>query len=205
MSILIDVLSRIANDNSGSLEAMHSKVANWHGVVLILAGLGKRLRVRMRDGRFYDISVRDRYVSVNYSDKGLKLLYSTKEERIRAILTLIGEFLEEAHIDLDVNGRDVVDIGAYIGDTPIYFALKGARHVYALEPYPYSYNMAKRNVSVNGLGRVITMINAGCGSKKGGMTIKREEDNLRRKRNKASESGKKIQILPLSLSWTCTD
>jgi FkbM family methyltransferase len=198
MSVLIGILSKMANDNSGSLEAVHSKVTNWYGVVLLLAGIGKKLRVRMRDGRFYDISVRDRYVSVNYSDKDLKLLYSTKEERMRSILTLIGEFLDEAHIDLDVNGRDVVDIGAYIGDTPIYFALKGARHVYALEPYPYSYNMAKRNVSVNGLGRMITMINAGCGSKKGGMTIKRDEGNLAGSAMKASESGKKIQILPLS-------
>lgn len=199
MSILIDVLSRIANDNSGSLEFMHGKVANWHGVVLMLAGLRKRLRVRMRDGRSYDMEVHERYVSANYSGKGLRLLYGNREERIRAILTVILEFLDEAHTDLEVKGRDVVDIGAYIGDTPIYFALNGARHVYALEPYPYSYNMARRNVSANGLGKKITMINAACGSRKGSMTIETEEDNFAGSELRESRSGKTIEILPLSL------
>ncbi|HIH50326.1 MAG: FkbM family methyltransferase [Candidatus Micrarchaeaceae archaeon] len=198
MSIVIDTLSRLANDNSGSLKLVHEKVVNWHGVLLLLAGVRKSLRIRMRDGRRYDISVSSRYVSVDYSGRELKLLYGTKKERIRAILTLIGEFLDEAHADLDVKGRDVVDIGAYIGDTPIYFALKGARHVYAFEPYPYSYDMARRNVSANYLNRKVTMINAGCGSKKGSITIKSDEGNLAGSAMRKSESGKRIRILPLS-------
>ena len=198
MSIVMDALSKLANDNSGSLKLVHEKVVNWHDVVLLLTGIRKRIRIRMRDGRRYNISVSSKYVSVDYSGRELKLLYGTKRERIRAILTLIGEFLDEAHTDLDVKGRDVVDIGAYIGDTPIYFALKGARHVYAFEPYPYSYNMAKRNVSVNGLGKKVTMINAGCGSKRGSMTIKKDEGNLAGSAMRESRSGKRVEILPLS-------
>jgi len=35
---------------------------------------------------------------------------------------------------LSVEGRVVVDVGAFVGDSAIYFALKGARRVIAIEP-----------------------------------------------------------------------
>ncbi len=36
---------------------------------------------------------------------------------------------------LDVSGKVVIDVGASIGDSAIYFALKGARKVIAIEPH----------------------------------------------------------------------
>ena len=64
----------------------------------------------------------------------------------RNIGGLISENLVyEQYKILDVSNKDVVDVGAALGDTAIYFALKGAKHVYAFEPYPYSYNIAKKN------------------------------------------------------------
>ena len=145
------------------------------------------------------MQVLEHYVMADYDNRKLKFCYSTKGERIRAILTIINEFLCEGHIDLDVRGRNVVDIGAYIGDTPIYFALNGARHVYAFEPYPYSCRMAKKNVLANGLAKRITMINAGCGGSKGSMTIRTDEGNLAGSALEASGSGKTVQIMPLNL------
>lgn len=64
---------------------------------------------------------------------------------------------------LDVKDKTVVDIGANIGDTAIYFALKGARRVIAFEPFPKIFHIAQRNVKVNGLDDKIVLINAGCG------------------------------------------
>jgi FkbM family methyltransferase len=43
--------------------------------------------------------------------------------------------------DLNVRGRVVVDVGAYIGDSAIYFALRGARKVVAVEPHPGAYEV----------------------------------------------------------------
>ncbi len=57
----------------------------------------------------------------------------------------------------------MVDIGANIGDSAIYFALNNAKRVIALEPYPHSYSSAEANVKNNDLGNVITLINAGYG------------------------------------------
>ncbi len=79
------------------------------------------------------------------------------------------QFFNEQYKWLDVKGRTVVDVGANIGDTAIYFAVNGASHVYSFEPYPYSYNQAKRNIKMNGI-KNITLLNVGCG-KRGRITI----------------------------------
>ncbi len=41
-----------------------------------------------------------------------------------------------AYDNVDVYDKDVVDIGANVGDSSIYFALKGARKVVGVEPLP---------------------------------------------------------------------
>ena len=69
--------------------------------------------------------------------------------------------------NIDVYGRDVVDIGANVGDSSIYFALKGARKVVGVEPLPNVYARAIENVKLNHLEGKIFLINAALGSKSG--------------------------------------
>jgi FkbM family methyltransferase len=167
--------------------------------MLLLAGTKKSLKVRLRDGKSYNIKVLATSVVADYKGRQLGFNYNTSEEKIHAILMIIGEFFDEPHSMLDVKGREVVDVGAYIGDTPIYFALNGAKHVYGLEPYPYSYKLAKKNIATNKLDSKITMINAGCGSKKGSIKIQTQYDKgMAGSELKFSKSGKTIPIIPLS-------
>ncbi|MEM3256177.1 MAG: FkbM family methyltransferase, partial [Thermoplasmatales archaeon] len=55
-------------------------------------------------------------------------------------------FITEIYSYLKVKDKIVIDIGAFIGDTAIYFAIKGARKVISLEPYPYIFNIARKNL-----------------------------------------------------------
>jgi len=74
---------------------------------------------------------------------------------------LQGDVLAISDYDrLDVKGRRVLDVGANVGGTAVYFALRGARQVVAFEPYPFPYQFALRNVEANGL-RNVRVINAG--------------------------------------------
>jgi len=66
--------------------------------------------------------------------------------------------------DVNVSGRDVVDVGANIGDSAIYFALKGAKRVIAFEPYPSAYQVAKLNIEANSLKDKIMVLNEGIGA-----------------------------------------
>lgn len=68
---------------------------------------------------------------------------------------------------LDVKEREVVDIGANIGDTAIYFSVKGAKHVYAYELQPAFYKCALENIKLNNLENNITIINAAIGAYNG--------------------------------------
>ncbi|BFI76530.1 FkbM family methyltransferase [Sulfurisphaera ohwakuensis] len=75
----------------------------------------------------------------------------------------IAVFALDEYKFLSVKDRIVIDIGASIGDSPIYFALKGAKKVIAFEPFPKIYYLARKNVEENGLSDKIILVNAGCG------------------------------------------
>ncbi|QKR00847.1 FkbM family methyltransferase [Metallosphaera tengchongensis] len=65
---------------------------------------------------------------------------------------------------------EVVDVGAYIGDTAVFFAVKDAKRVIGFELLPSVYKVALENVELNGLEDRVALINADVGSKDG--TIK---------------------------------
>jgi FkbM family methyltransferase len=88
---------------------------------------------------------------------------------------MYGPIIETFHYGeyepLDVNGRVVVDVGAFIGDSAIYFALKGARRVIAIEPHPSAFFEMLDNIRLNNMESVIMPVNAGLASKPGKVCV----------------------------------
>jgi len=74
---------------------------------------------------------------------------------------------------IDVDGKVVIDVGAFVGDTAIYFALKGAKGIIAIEPLPANYEELLDNVNLNGMRNKINVINAALGSKHGVVKVPR--------------------------------
>ncbi|MEM3860287.1 MAG: FkbM family methyltransferase [Candidatus Micrarchaeaceae archaeon] len=72
-------------------------------------------------------------------------------------------FFNEDYLWLNVCGETVIDIGANIGDSALYFAISGAKKVIALEPYPFSYELAKKNIEDSDYKNIIEILNAGYG------------------------------------------
>ena len=62
-----------------------------------------------------------------------------------------------------IEGSTVIDVGANIGDSSVWFAIMGASAVIGLEPYKWSYNMALKNIEINNLSGSIVILNAGYG------------------------------------------
>ena len=60
-----------------------------------------------------------------------------------------------------VDNGIVIDIGAYIGDTALYFIHRGARRVYAFEPVEKFYRYLLRNVARNSLEDRVIAFNYG--------------------------------------------
>lgn len=106
-------------------------------------------------------------------------------------------FIKKQFDPLPINGRVVVDIGANIGDSPVYFALKGAQRVIALEPFPKNYETAKKNITLNKLTDKIIFLMAACSSTKGFITIDPEEKSDIKSQVHESERGIKVPTMTL--------
>ena len=101
---------------------------------------------------------KDRVV-VSYRGRKVFLCYSDMPTRNIATLEADQNFSGESVDALDVKGKTVIDIGSSIADTPIRFALDGAKKVMAYEPQKKLHALAKKNVRINHLEGSIILIN----------------------------------------------
>jgi hypothetical protein len=155
---------------SHTFSILYSVVENWWDVILFGLGMNNGFLVRCRDGEkvvikdreamfdFWNTSfatkmylkyrkdlleVKGDYFAFNFEGKRFKF-YCGRQARTLSTFAVIEEFLSNQYGWLVSNGCSVVDIGASVGDTPIYFAAKGAAHVYAFEPYPFPFGEKDR-------------------------------------------------------------
>ncbi len=143
------------------------------------------------------IDYKKRIIEINKFNKNIKFNFNNIKEAIQTFGLIKENLIEEQYKYLDIKNKIVVDIGANIGDCAIYFALKGAKHVYAFEPYPYSYKIAKKNIIINNLENKITILNVGVGGKKKEIKIDETYENCGRSDLKEFKKGKIIQITTL--------
>lgn len=98
---------------------------------------------------------------------------------------------------LPLKNKTIVDIGACTGDTSIYFALKGAKKVIAIEPFPNNFKILKKNIHENQFDNLITPILAACDSSKKQISIDPDfHDGMRSVLHEFSE-GIKISTITL--------
>jgi len=74
-----------------------------------------------------------------------------------------GEY-EISEVLSGLKGREVVDVGANVGDSALYFVLNGARKVIAVEPLPNVAKCAEENVKLSGATDKVRVLNAALSS-----------------------------------------
>ncbi|MEM4964637.1 MAG: FkbM family methyltransferase [Pyrobaculum sp.] len=90
-----------------------------------------------------------------------------------SLLSTLLEPLEEMYA-ADVKNKVVVDVGAYIGDTAIFYVSRGARRVYAFEPVEKHFRYLVDNIARNNaVDRVVTF-NYGLWVEDGVLKVKYE-------------------------------
>ncbi len=139
----------------------------------------------------------NKIIEFKFGDKLLRFRYDSQKQLANTIGMIKDQFIDGQYRWLDIKNKTVLDIGANIGDTAIYFTLKGAKHVYAFEPYPYSYNLALKNIRLNELQYRVTLLNEGCGGRKGKIKIKANYKNLGGTDLKNFKNGTNIGITTL--------
>lgn len=106
-------------------------------------------------------------------------------------------FIEEEYKFLNVKDKNVLDIGAFVGDSSIYFILKGAKKVYAIEPHPDAYNEMLENIKLNNMIKIIP-INVGISYEFDYISISTTKANTQHILLKPQEKGYKIPAYSLS-------
>jgi len=77
-------------------------------------------------------------------------VFAVSSKDIQLLRPLADEDFEMMYGYLDVKGKTVADIGAYLGETTVLFARMGARHIHAYEPVYYrllEHNLRLNNVT----------------------------------------------------------
>jgi len=147
-------------------------VDNWHEAILgypLLVLRRRPLKIRLRDGIVEmavnrgDIAKIVKGFRVRQALMKVKRLYNVDLSFLSREPTFLEVFYYESYKVLDVREKIVIDVGAYVGDTTIYFLLKGARRVIAIEPNPTAIRIAAENVKRLGLESRVTLVNAAIG------------------------------------------
>ncbi len=140
-----------------------------------------------------------RILAVNYS--GRNTLFLEDELRDQKVFTEFqknnvsdgevgdfkfkGEFNLHGFIDLKLNdddkkflkNKDIIDAGAFTGDTALPLSKITNKNVYAFEPFKESYNLLKENIKANKLSNVCA-VNKSLGDINGERTLYLSNDNF---------------------------
>lgn len=111
---------------------------------------------------------------LNFTENILTISYDSKKIKFHDAISngdICGIFFKHEYEFLPVKGKTVVDIGANIGDSAIYFAVNDAEKVIALEPFFNNFETAQTNIKMNGLENKIELLLAGCSGKTGQITV----------------------------------
>jgi len=125
-------------------------------------------KVHCGDGEFVIINKYDDEVRIKYNNDG----YVINGYRFKSLnRPLAAVFLGEEYWGVDARNKIIIDIGAFVGDSAIYFVLKGARRVIAIEPHPGAFAEMLDNIKLNNLEGVIIPVNAGLVGRPGKICI----------------------------------
>jgi len=159
---------------------------------------GKSIAVRKHSLRALYFYLANRGFDANSDLTGVKFNYRGTEVELAGAdsIPLANDiFAGGEYGQLDVKGKDVLDIGANIGDTAIYFALNGAKKVIAIEPFPFNYGLMLQNLSKNRMEGIVVPMNVAAG-KDGKMVVGRGEASGL-SRAGTDGDGETVECLPL--------
>jgi len=178
---------------------------NYIQVLLDIKGGKEDIKVIFRDDGHEEILSRNKVLDIVNVIENSKYLYLTKlryklklESRL-GVGDWKGVFFQEDYKWLIKGEKDpiVIDVGGEVGDTALYFAIKGAKKVIVIEPFPNNYEYLIKNINLNNFQDKIKPINAMVGRENKKTTIVIPEEFIVRDA-KECQGGFEIEMITLS-------
>lgn len=125
-----------------------------------------------RDNVWEKCDIRNDRLSLKYNDEQIIYFDNWRENG-----DIIEIFCNNIYKSKYIKDSIVLDIGANIADSSIYFSLNNAKKIIGLEPSPKNYHTAVRNIEINKI-KNIEMLLAGCAGKRKIIKIDPDISNL---------------------------
>ena len=152
---------------------------NYIKVLLDIKRGKQDIKVIFRNDRYEEILSRNKVLGILQVIENSKYLYLTqlryklKLESRLGVGDWKGVFFQEEYKWLIEGQKDpiIIDIGGEVGDSALYFAIKGAKEVIVIEPFPNNYEYLIKNINSNNFQDKIKPINAMIGGENKKTTI----------------------------------
>jgi len=171
------------------------------------------LKAKLRNGKNIEIKSFNALYLVSKTYKSANITFDDNEDIVKIGIKdkkrelifhggmnngdLANVFVKNDYSFLKVENKIVLDIGANIGDTAIYFAIKGAKKVIGIEPFHKNFKIAEKNISFNNFSNEIKMVQAGCSSESGSIKISTEDQSNIESVIRKSKEGEDIPLISL--------
>jgi FkbM family methyltransferase len=107
-------------------------------------------------------------------------------------------YVQDVYHNFPIEGKVVIDVGANIADSCIYFVSHGAKRIVGIEPLIENYELAEQNVKLNNFSNQIAIVLAGCGARPGYVNIDVDTRNgIGWQLSSSFDRGKTIPLLTL--------
>jgi len=142
---------------------------NWYSVMLDIYFHREKIKCKLRNGQVLYLKPNEvvllagiRITELN--EDSVKFQFKGREIYLKGWkLSYPGDSFSD-YWRINVTGKRVLDIGAGIGDSPIYFSITGAKEVVAVEIDKRKVELMRDNLKVNGINNV-TIVDKGVGVK----------------------------------------
>ena len=167
----IRVFLRFSKTYSNSIEIFRNERVKKYPINVILKNGTKLLLHKKKDISLLTHNLmwkkckfNDELLEINW--KGRNVFFTNSE-----FGDIVAVFAYERYSIVSVKNKIVIDIGAAIGDSAIYFAINSAKAVIAVEPFPKNIEIAEKNIKINNMSDKISLIHGAISNKKGKMRI----------------------------------
>jgi FkbM family methyltransferase len=135
--------------------------------------------------------------TVQLTFRGTTLGFVVDDTPLEIAYQLYEAFDQEDYRRVDAAGQAVVDVGANVGDTAIYFLLRGATKVVGVEPNFPAVSMFERNMRLNKVSDRASVIGALVSDRPGVASVAPEDSLASNRRPRETSGGRQVPVISL--------
>jgi predicted RNA methylase len=155
---------------------MKRYVDNWLSVMLVYCNLKPSVTVKFKDGDIAELSkkhwgeFKEKLYRKYLKDNGFYYLADNMIKTPDGLTLMLASntvysfvfdeiYLRQVYGKPDLTGKVVIDVGAAIGDTALFFKKCGAKAIYGYEPNEIRARCAEKNIEMNGMADSVVVYN----------------------------------------------